>query len=192
MNTEARMELLEGKIVREDFLKARGLGNEIPFWIFDYPPEDEHFVRYSIRKIQEKLTSRSIHYMEIDLYELCLEIIESKISSDKINEFEKNKGSDKLLKKLQIILKPENLKNEIQQRVVSEDAFELILLTGIGKAWPLIRLHSILNNLQPVLGNIPLLAFYPGEYTNSELSLFRKFKDANYYRAFRMIDEGTA
>ena len=75
MNTEARMELLKGKIVREDFLKARGLGNEIPFWIFDYPPEDEHFVRYSIRKIQEKLNSHSIHFIEIDLYELCLEIV---------------------------------------------------------------------------------------------------------------------
>ncbi len=191
MSTETRMELLKGKIIREDFLKARGLGNEIPFWIFDYPPEDEHFVRYSIRKIQEKLNSHSIHFIEIDLYELCLEIVESKISSDKINEFERNKGSDKLLKKLQIILKPENLKKEIHQRVVSEEGPELVLLTGIGKAWPLVRLHSILNNLQPVLGNTPLLAFYPGEYTNSELSLFRKFKDANYYRAFRMIDEGT-
>ena len=190
MSTETRMELLKGKIIREDFLKARGLGNEIPFWIFDYPPEDEHFVRYSIRKIQEKLNSHSIHFIEIDLYELCLEIVESKISSDKINEFERNKGSDKLLKKLQIILKPENLKKEIHQRVVSEEGPELVLLTGIGKAWPLVRLHSILNNLQPVLGNTPLLAFYPGEYTNSELSLFRKFKDANYYRAFRMIDEG--
>ena len=191
MSTETRMELLKGKIIREDFLKARGLGNETPFWIFDYPPEDEHFVRYSIRKIQEKLNSHSIHFIEIDLYELCLEIVESKISSDKINEFERNKGSDKLLKKLQIILKPENLKKEIHQRVVSEEGPELVLLTGIGKAWPLVRLHSILNNLQPVLGNTPLLAFYPGEYTNSELSLFRKFKDANYYRAFRMIDEGT-
>lgn len=191
MSTETRMELLKGKIIREDFLKARGLGNEIPFWIFDYPPEDEHFVRYSIRKIQEKLNSHSIHFIEIDLYELCLEIVESKISSDKINEFERNNGSDKLLKKLQIILKPENLKKEIHQRVVSEEGPELVLLTGIGKAWPLVRLHSILNNLQPVLGNTPLLAFYPGEYTNSELSLFRKFKDANYYRAFRMIDEGT-
>ena len=162
MNTEARIELLKGKIIREEFLKARGLGNEVPFWIFDYPPEDEHFVRYSIRKIQEKLISHSIRSVEIDLYELCLETIESKIPSEKINEFERNKGSDTLLKKLQIILKPENLKKEIQQMVVTKDAPELVLLTGIGKAWPLIRLHSILNNLQPVLGNTPLLAFYPG------------------------------
>ncbi|WP_214036947.1 DUF1788 domain-containing protein [Methanospirillum sp.] len=191
MNTEARVELLKGKIIREDFLKARGLGNEVPFWIFDYPPEDEHFVRYSILKIQERLTSHSIHFKEIDLYELCLEIIGSKIPSEKIDEYESNKGSDKLLKKLQIILKPENIKKEIQRMIASEETVDLVLLTGIGKAWPLIRLHSILNNLQPVLGNTPLIAFYPGEYTNSELSLFRRFKDANYYRAFRIIDEDT-
>lgn len=192
MNTEARIELLKEKIVRDDFLKARGLGNEIPFWIFDYPPEDEHLIRHSIRKIQEKLVSHSINFIEIDLYEMCLEIIESKISSEKINEFEMKKGSDELLKKLQIILKPETLKKVIQERIASKDSIELVLLTGTGKAWPLIRLHSILNNLQPVLGNIPLLTFYPGEYNNSELSLFRKFKDANYYRAFRMINEITA
>jgi len=191
MNIEVRIEHLKKKIIQDDFLKARGLGNEIPFWIFDYPPEDEQFIRYSIRKIQEKLTSHSIHWIEIDLYELCLAIAESKISSDKINEFERSKGSEKLLQKLQIILKPENIKREIQQKIAFENALELVLLTGVGKAWPLIRLHAILNNLQPVLGNTPLLAFYPGEYTNSELSLFRKFKDANYYRAFRMIDEIT-
>lgn len=189
MNTEARIELLKEKVIRDDFLKARGLGNEIPFWIFDYPPEDEHFIRHSIRRIQEKLTSHSISFIEVDLYELCLEIIEGKISSEKIDEFEMNKGSDELLKKLQIILKPDAIKKVIQQRIASKDSVELVLLTGNGKAWPLIRLHSILNNLQPVLGNIPLLAFYPGEYNNSELSLFRKFKDANYYRAFRMINE---
>lgn len=192
MSIEARIERLKEKIIREDFLKARGLGNEIPFWIFDYPPEDEQFIRHSIQRIKEKLTSHSISFIEVDLYELCLEIIAGKISSEKIDEFEMNKGSDELLKKLQIILKPDAIKKVIQQRIVSKDSVELVLLTGNGKAWPLIRLHSILNNLQPVLGNIPLLAFYPGAYNNSELSLFRKFKDANYYRAFRMINEISA
>lgn len=189
MNTKARIELLKDKIISDDFLKGRGLGNEIPFWIFDYPPEDEHLIRDSIRRIEEIMKSHSIIFIEIDLYELCFEIIESKIKPEKIIEFEKNKGSDELLNKLRIILKPETVKNAIGKRIKDSGNIEVVFLTGIGKAWPMIRSHSILNNLQTVLGNTPLLAFYPGVYSNTELSLFGKFKDANYYRAFRIVNE---
>lgn len=189
MNTEARIELLKEKIISTDFLKGRGLGNEIPFWIFDYPPQDEHLIRQSLIRIHEIMKTHGINYLEIDLFELCLVIIGQKIPFEKVIEFEKKKGSDELLKKLRIILKPEVIKKIIKEKIESSGSIELVFLTGIGKAWPLIRSHAILNNLQPVMGNIPLLAFYPGTYDNSELSLFGKFKDANYYRAFRMIHD---
>ena len=45
MKLEKRLELLKEKVMEDDFLNARGLGNEIPFWIFDYPPEKELLVR---------------------------------------------------------------------------------------------------------------------------------------------------
>ncbi|MBN1167756.1 MAG: DUF1788 domain-containing protein [Methanospirillaceae archaeon] len=188
MKTEARIELIKEKIVTDVFLKARGLGNEIPFWIFDYPPEDELFIRHSIRRIEDIMKAHSIAVVILDLYELCLEIIQSKISYEQVIEFETRKGSDELLNKLRIILKPDIIKRFIAERLHSSEPVEVVFLVGIGKVWPLIRSHSILNNLQPVLGNIPLVVFYPGNYNNSELSLFGRFKDANYYRAFRMID----
>ena len=189
MTIEGRIDLLKQKIISDDFLKGRGLGNEIPFWIFDYPPENELFIRNSIKKIEEILSGNSIDFVDIDLYELCLEIIEGKIKSEKVIEFEDRKGSDELLKKLKIMLKSDTIKQLIKEKIYSSGDVRVVLLTGVGKAWPLIRSHSILNNLQPVMGNIPLIAFYPGEYDNTALSLFGKFKDANYYRAFRMINE---
>ncbi|MDD4126517.1 MAG: DUF1788 domain-containing protein [Methanomicrobium sp.] len=189
MKIESRIELLKEKIVSDDFLKGRGLGNEIPFWIFDYPPEDELLIRNSLIRIEEILSGNSIDFVNIDLYELCLKIIEGKIKSEKVIEFEDRKGSDELLKKLKIMLKSDTIKQLIKDKIESSGDVKVVLLTGIGKAWPLIRSHSILNNLQPVMGNIPLVAFYPGEYDNAALSLFGKFKDANYYRAFRMINE---
>ncbi|WP_167815514.1 DUF1788 domain-containing protein [Methanocorpusculum sp. GPch4] len=189
MTIEGRIDLLKQKIISDDFLKGRGLGNEIPFWIFDYPPENELFIRNSIKKIEEILSGNSIDFVDIDLYELCLEIIEGKIKSEKVIEFEDRKGSDELLKKLKIMLKSDTIKQLIKEKIDSSGDVRVVLLTGVGKAWPLIRSHSILNNLQPVMGNIPLIAFYPGEYDNTALSLFGKFKDANYYRAFRMINE---
>lgn len=191
MNIEKRIELLKEKITGSDFLLGRGLGNEIPFWIFDYPPEHELLVRRSVEVLKRNLMIHSINVLEIDLYRICLEILEDKISFEKLNDFEAKKGSDQLLKKLRIILKPDTIKKAIQKQIDSNGNVNVVFLTGIGKAWPLVRSHSVLNNLQPIMGNIPLVVYYPGEYDNYELSLFGKFKDANYYRAFRLIADNA-
>ena len=192
MKLEKRLELLKEKVMEDDFLNARGLGNEIPFWIFDYPPEKELLVRETVEKLTQNLNKNSINVLVIDLYEMCIELLDNKISDDKIHDFEDKKGSDELLNKLKIMLKPEVVKKAIQTKKAAGGDVRLVFLTGVGKAWPLVRSHSILNNLQPVLGNVPLVTFYPGKYDNHELSLFGKFKDANYYRAFQLINEKTS
>ncbi len=192
MKLEERLKSLKQKVQEDDFLSAKGLGNEIPFWIFDYPPEKELLVRETVNKMIHNLKKRSVNVLVIDLYEMCLELLENKINDDKIFELENKKGSDELLNKLKIMLKPETVKRAIQIKIESSGNVQLMFLTGVGKAWPMMRSHSILNNLQPVLGNVPLVTFYPGEYDNHELSLFGKFKDANYYRAFRLINEKTS
>ena len=192
MKLEKRLELLKEKVQEDDFLNARGLGNEIPFWIFDYPAENELLVRETVDKLTQNLKKNSINVLVIDLYELCLELLKNKISVDKIRDFEDKKGSDELLKKLKIILKPDTVKKSIQTKMVAGGEIQLVFLTGVGKAWPLVRSHSILNNLQPVLENVPLVTFYPGKYDNHELRLFGKSKDANYYRAFQLISEKTS
>lgn len=189
MKLEKRLELLKEKVQEDDFLNARGLGNEIPFWIFDYPPEKELLVRETVDKLKQNLKKNSINVLVIDLYEMCLELLENKLSADQINQFESNKGSDELLNKLKIMLKSEIVKKTIQTKMAASGDVQLMFLIGVGKAWPLVRSHSILNNLQPVFGNVPLVTFYPGKYDNHELSLFGKFKDANYYRAFQLINE---
>ena len=64
---------------------------------------------------------------------------------------------------------------------------EIVVLTGIGNAYPLIRTHDLLNNLQILMKNKPLVVFYPGSYSGQILSLFEQLKDENYYRAFRLV-----
>ncbi|MGN0004819.1 MAG: DUF1788 domain-containing protein [Candidatus Gastranaerophilaceae bacterium] len=69
-----------------------------------------------------------------------------------------------------------------------------VLLTGIGKAYPLVRSHTILNNLHSVLDKIPVIMFYPGRYDQKDLKLFNNgssftgLKDDNYYRAFKLVE----
>ena len=52
--TERLNEILP-KITSEDFLSGRGIGNEIAFYIFDYPPEEELRVREHIDFLLEHI-----------------------------------------------------------------------------------------------------------------------------------------
>ena len=63
----------------------------------------------------------------------------------------------------------------------------IIFITGIGKCYPIIRSHTVLNNLHLVIDNVPVVLFYPGSYDGQELVLFDEIKDDNYYRAFRLV-----
>ena len=64
---------------------------------------------------------------------------------------------------------------------------DVIVLTGIGRVFPYMRSHNILNNLQHVFDDIPLVLLYPGEYDGQSLVLFERFTDDNYYRAFNIV-----
>ena len=76
---------------------------------------------------------------------------------------------------------------------------DLVLISGIGSAYPLLRSHTLLSNLHAIMGQTPLVMFYPGRYDTQTLRLFGKTglaggsaeerkKQTNYYRAFRLID----
>ena len=64
---------------------------------------------------------------------------------------------------------------------------DVVIITGIGRVYPYMRSHNILNNLQHVFDDIPVVLFYPGEYTGQSLTLFNEFADENYYRAFNLL-----
>lgn len=188
MKLEERLELFKEKIKTTDFLDCKGLGNEIPYWIFDYEPEKELLVRDTIEKMISSFESKhSIKIVEINLYNLCLKILNQKLTDEKIIQFEKKKGSDALLENIRLILNQEATKKEITE-ILKVD-YNLIFLTGVGNAWPMTRAHSVLNNLHSVTGKKPLVMFYPGKFSGLDLSLFGEFKSKNYYRAFRLMPE---
>ena len=61
------------------------------------------------------------------------------------------------------------------------------ILKSIGKIFPFVRSHKILNNLHQVFDRAPVVMFYPGKYDGQSLQLFEEFKDDNYYRAFKLL-----
>jgi Domain of unknown function (DUF1788) len=80
------------------------------------------------------------------------------------------------------LIRPDQIIAYINRRLQGNE--QLILMTGVGASYPMLRSHTILNNLHSVLDKIPLVMFFPGSYDGNELRLFNTFKDDNYYRAF--------
>ena len=188
-NIEARLEKIYKAITSEEFLKGKGLGNELNYYIFDYPPQSELLVRRFTDNIlvkKLKASNKGINPAVIDLYDVLIEIMESKKVLSAAIEMERKSGQEGLLKAVKPIFKPVNFTALIKDKI--KDC-NLVILTGVGKLWPFVRSHVILNNLHTVLSDIPVILFFPGVYNKLELRLFGKLKDDNYYRAFKLVDD---
>ena len=183
-----RLNVILKKITSEDFLKGKGLGNEIGFYIFDYSPEDELVVREHIKFLMNQIAKnhKEIKPLYINLFELIYEMLKKRGLLDKVFERELSKGSDALLKDLRAPVSPEKIITEITSRFDIQ-SYDLVLMGGVGNVWPLIRSHLLLNNLQPVMKDVPLILFYPGKYDGQSLKLFGTINSDNYYRAFRLV-----
>ena len=173
------------------FRENKGLGNEVGFYIFDYSPKDEMIVRERIPFIKSKVqSSYNINIVEIDLYEAIIEILESKGYLKKNFEMEEKKGSEFVMNATKKALRL-TLSNDLLVKYIVEksEGCDIVFLTGVGKAWPLVRSHTILNNLHKEIEDMPLVMFFPGSYDGGTLMLFEEFKDDNYYRAFPLVDK---
>lgn len=49
-----------------------------------------------------------------------------------------------------------------------------MFLTGIGKCYPILRSHKVLNNLHQAFVKAPVVMFFPGTYNEQELILFKE------------------
>lgn len=190
MTLNKRLDLIEERILEPVFRTGRGTANEVNFWIFDYDAEDEMAVRAHVDYLKERVNGLydDVRIICFDLYDLMLEVLREKNYMDKVIAMEEAKGSDVIVspikKTLRLTLDSDLIIEKITRSLVPER--DVIFLTGVGKAWPVIRSHTILNNLHSRLDKNPLVMFFPGEYTN-ELRLFGEITDDNYYRAFKLI-----
>lgn len=187
LTIQQRLDALLPTLQEPRFLSNRGIGNEIGFYIFDYDPEHEPLVQKHLDFLQKQLTTaiHPIKVIEINLYHTIIQILEARKLLEKTFKMEATKGSNFLNKSISPLIRPTQVVDHIQKQITPE--VQLIFLTGIGASWPLLRSHTILNNLHPVLDQIPLVMFFPGSYDGQELRLFNILKDDNYYRAFPLI-----
>ena len=192
LNIQESFDHLLSVISGQRFLQKEGLGNEVPFFICPFDVR----VSVDVVKLQKQLIKRleqsGIRVLEINLYDLAIEILKDRGIWEQIIEIESGVSKDELKELLQGVLDPEaNLVPAIASKLENNE-FEVLLLTGVGEVFPYIRSHHVLNNLQSTAKEKPTVMFFPGAYTHSiesgaSLDLFEILHDDKYYRAFNIF-----
>jgi hypothetical protein len=177
----------------ERFLRKEGLGNEIPFFICPYAPENSVEMEQSREKLVVQLNQRGVRVLEINLYDLSLGILKNRDILDQILAIESSVSKDELKELLQGVLDPENHLVPAISQIINDNKFDVLFLSGVGEVFPYLRSHNVLNNLQSVAKDKPTVMFFPGEYAYSlesgaSLDLFGRLRDDKYYRAFNIND----
>ena len=188
---DIKLDKAEAMIAKPSFRENKRLGNEVGYYIFDYPAEQELYVRERIEYIRKKNedSTEDFKVVVFDLYDIIIDILKQKGYLEKCYEFERTKGFERVTKAignmLRITAADSLIVNHIKDNTPENS---VVFITGIGKCYPILRSHTVLNNLHQVIDNVPVVMFYPGKYDGQELILFGEIKDDNYYRAFKLVD----
>jgi hypothetical protein len=175
------------------FLRMEGLGNEVPFFICPYRPEQAVDMERVRQQVVAQLASRSISVREVNLYDLTVELLKERGIWEQLRELEPTVGKDELLELLQGVLDTEHHVIPAIAARLAEAPYDVAFLSGVGEVFPYLRSHNVLNNLQVVAKTRPTVLFFPGAYVHSlaqgaSLDLFVTLHDDKYYRAFNLFD----
>ena len=186
----ARLDEMEIAIRKPSFRQSSGRANEVNYWVFDYPPERELEVRERIAYLKNKNQGGTAGFelVVFDLYDIIIDFLEQRGFMDKCYGFERKSGISRIVKAVNNSLKVNDDDSLIVQYIkdhTPENA--VVFLAGIGKCYPILRSHKVLNNLHQAFVRVPVVMFFPGTYNEQELILFNEIKDDNYYRAFRLV-----
>ncbi len=190
MEFQDKVDAIWDRISSKDFLENKGVANEVRYYVFDYEACDEQVMRQKINDLKERNNPvlDGFRIVEYDIYQMIIDILEERGYIDKCIRFEKEKGRDYLYKAISKMLRLTTDNNLIVNRIVhNTPEHSVIFLTGIGKVYPFVRAHKLLNDLHQVFDKSPVVMFYPGNWNGLSLSLFGTIFDENYYRAFPLI-----
>lgn len=172
------------KLISPDF--GKNLGGELPLFIQPIPSQGQTELNDQVQRLINRLAKKGKTAMIIDLYELCIILLNEEGVLETILDEEQNLEREDIVSTIDSIL---DIKSVVIPRIsemISEQNPDFALITGVGRVYPFIRSHGILNNLDELAKQNNLILFFPGEYNNLQLSLFGAISDENYYRGHNL------
>src|SRR5699024_7096458 len=137
----------------------------------------ELVVREHVKEMISKNTPLSDGYQiqEFNLYKIMMELIEKKGYLDKIVKWEDKHDIMFVASRINRLLKMEEFDDSdmyftqfISERVEDNS---VVMITGVGEIYPIVRAHSVLNKMHLVYTKTPVIMMYPGEYDRLRLTI---------------------
>ncbi len=168
------------------FQRCEGLNGEIPFFAQTFAAAQQVIATEQIELLIKRLKATGVGVTEINLYKICIELLEKEDVLQNALETEHELSKNEFHEALNGLLNIESELIPIIKEKINALETAMIFITGVGEAYPMIRSHTLLSNLQAVVKKKPLILFFPGEFDNFSLKLFGILKNENYYRAFNL------
>lgn len=187
-----REEVLRGRLADPDFLANRGLGNEVGIYLFCYDPVLELELRDAVGRLVRDSENGALpcRLIERNLYDLLLAICDDRRVSAAVPRMEAKRGTAALVEQLRKTASLDAFAEALDYG--SHEPGDVVLITGVGEVYPHLRTHALLDNIQHLFADVPLVVAYPGLYDGQSMRLFagvagRGLEDGNYYRAFNLF-----
>ncbi len=165
--TYERLNNVEVRIHEQGFTTPKGIGSEIPHYVFDYPAEDELKVRIYLKALIEQ---SPLQIKNINLFEFLLNLFEGEL--EELIEISNEEGLSGLVEATETVL--DNEQTLVESFIKEAGDAELIFITGVGNAFPLMRSSKLLKLLATYAYRQTIILFYPGQFTGLNLRLFHR------------------
>lgn len=136
MSLDERLDKAEEMIQKPSFRENKGLGNEVGYYIFDYPAEKELYIRERIEYIKKKSENSDDDFKVVvfDLYDIMIDILIKKGYLEKCYQFEKTKGFERVSKSISNMLRITSSDSLIVNYIRDNTPEKaVVFITGIGK-----------------------------------------------------------
>ena len=167
-------------------------GNDVPFFLCPYVPEEEAVMQRLIDDLAQDIEMVGGPVLKIDLYRVAIELLQRTGRWDRLLSREERGDKSRFLALLQSTLNEEEVfVPEVRTRV-ENTPHAIVFLTGFAPAFPMIRSYTLLSRLQSVLKAAPTVIFFPGRYnqdteTGFSLKMLGQLRERNYYRAHNIL-----
>jgi hypothetical protein len=187
-----RFEHLVKTVSGKRFLAMEGIGNEVPFFICPFHPEETTAMHKAIENLVSQVHLRGIKVERINIYDLCISILKNEEGLwETIIDQEAEHSREEWLEQFQLLFDAETHLAPAIFEYMQGKEYDVLFLEGVGEVYPYVRTHALLENLAKYLYSHPLIMFFPGQYeqtlnTGASLKLFDCLPADKYYRALNI------
>jgi hypothetical protein len=180
---------LKQKFNSEIFLKNTSPGGDVPVYLYTYEAALELDFLTEIKMLVEELKISGKNVLVIDLFWEAMNLVKEKGYLDMLLEAEAELSKEEFLSQFCTLLDMKKnflpyLKKLFENYMQTKEP-DLVFFIGGSHLFPVFRIHQILNKMENLEWEVPIVFFYPGRRDESTLLFLglEKLRGKNYYRA---------